>query len=129
MSQSGTWAAKGIDQRAREAAREAARSEGLTLGEYLDRLMKAPAAELQPNEVPGQKDSHRPRPDPANEALERLTRRIEATEARSAMAITSMDNTIHDLVDRLEDNQRTTAAIAGRITSYNVCYTKLLRCW
>ncbi len=42
MSQSGTWAARGIDQRAREAAREAARSEGLTLGEYLDRLMKVP---------------------------------------------------------------------------------------
>jgi localization factor PodJL len=115
MSQSGTWAARGIDQRAREAAREAARSEGLTLGEYLDRLMKVPAAELQPNEVPGQKDSHRPRPDSANEALERLTRRIEATEARSAMAITNMDNTIHDLVDRLEDNQQTTAAIAGHV--------------
>ena len=115
MSQSGTGAAKGIDQRAREAAREAARSEGLTLGEYLDRLMKAPAGGPQPNEVPAPTDAHRPRPDSKDELLERLTRRIEATEARSAMAITSMDHTIHDLVGRLEDTQQTTAAIAGHV--------------
>ncbi|WP_290929997.1 peptidoglycan-binding protein [Hyphomonas sp.] len=115
MSQSGTGAAKGIDQRAREAAREAARSEGLTLGEYLDRLMKAPAGGPQPNEVPAPSDAHRPRPDSKDELLERLTRRIEATEARSAMAITSMDHTIHDLVGRLEDTQQTTAAIAGHV--------------
>nr|WP_321359063.1 peptidoglycan-binding protein [uncultured Hyphomonas sp.] len=115
MSQSGTVAAKGIDQRAREAAREAARSEGLTLGEYLDRLMKAPAEGRQPNEVPGPADARRPRSGSADEALERLTRRIEATEARSAMAITSMDDTIHDLVGRLEDTQQTTAAIAGHV--------------
>ncbi|WP_375209697.1 peptidoglycan-binding protein [Hyphomonas jannaschiana] len=115
MSQSGTGAAKGIDQRAREAAREAARSEGLTLGEYLDRLMKAPAGSPQPNEVPTPSDAHRPRPDSKDEVLERLTRRIEATEARSAMAITSMDHTIHDLVGRLEDTQQTTAAIAGHV--------------
>lgn len=115
MSQSGTGAAKGIDQRAREAAREAARSEGLTLGEYLDRLMKAPAEGRQPNEVPGPADARRPRSGSADDALERLTRRIEATEARSAMAITSMDDTIHDLVGRLEDTQQTTAAIAGHV--------------
>ena len=115
MSQSGTGAAKGIDQRAREAAREAARSEGLTLGEYLDRLMKTPAEDRQPNEVPGPAGMRRPRSGSADEALERLTRRIEATEARSAMAITSMDNTIHDLVERLEDTQQTTAAIAGHV--------------
>ena len=115
MSQSSAGAAKGIDQRAREAAREAARSEGLTLGEYLDRLMKGSAEGPQPNEVPARTDAHRPRPDSADEALERLTRRIEATEARSAMAITSMDHTIHDLVGRLEDTQQTTAAIAGHV--------------
>ena len=115
MSQSGTGAAKGIDQRAREAAREAARSEGLTLGEYLDRLMKAPAEGRQPNEVAAPARMRRPHSSTTDEALERLTRRIEATEARSAMAITSMDDTIHDLVGRLEDTQQTTAAIAGHV--------------
>lgn len=115
MSQSGTEAAKGIDQRAREAAREAARSEGLTLGEYLDRLMKTPAEGRQPNEVAAPAGMRRPRPSATEEALERLTRRIEATEARSAMAITGMDDAIHDLVGRLEDTQQTTAAIAGHV--------------
>ncbi|WP_321488895.1 peptidoglycan-binding protein [uncultured Hyphomonas sp.] len=115
MSQSGTEAAKGIDQRAREAAREAARSEGLTLGEYLDRLMKTPAEGRQPNEVAAPAGMRRPRPNATDEALERLTRRIEATEARSAMAITGMDDAIHDLVGRLEDTQQTTAAIAGHV--------------
>ncbi|MEZ6001914.1 peptidoglycan-binding protein [Hyphomonas sp.] len=115
MSQSGTEAAKGIDQRAREAAREAARSEGLTLGEYLDRLMKTPAEGRQPNEVATPAGMRRPRSSPTDEALERLTRRIEATEARSAMAISGMDDAIHDLVGRLDDTQQTTAAIAGHV--------------
>ena len=39
MTQSGPWSVKGIDHRAREAAREAARDEGMTLGEYLNRLL------------------------------------------------------------------------------------------
>lgn len=114
MSQSGSWVAKGVDQSAREAAREAARSEGLTLGEYLDRLMKA-SSSPQPNEISGSPESRRPRSESASEALEKLTRRIEAAEARSALAITSMDNTIHDLVGRLENTQQTTVAIAGHV--------------
>lgn len=39
MSQTGPWSVKGIDQRARDAAREAAHAEGITLGEYLNRLL------------------------------------------------------------------------------------------
>ena len=39
MNQTGPWSVKGIDQRARDAAREAASAEGLTLGEYLNRLL------------------------------------------------------------------------------------------
>ena len=114
MSQSGSWVAKGIDQRAREAAREAAVSEGLTLGEYLDRLMKGGEG-LQPNEVPAYSENRRPPAGTASDALEKLTRRIEASEARSALAITSLDHTINDLVGRLENTQHTTAAIAGHV--------------
>ena len=39
MSNYGPWSVKGIDQRAREAAREAAREEGLTIGEYINRML------------------------------------------------------------------------------------------
>ena len=114
MSQSGSWVPKGNEQSAREAAREAARSEGLTLGEYLDRLMKSTNGP-QPNEIQPGHDRSRPRAEATSEALEKLTRRIEASEARSALAITSMDQTIHDMVARLQNTQNTTAAIAGHV--------------
>lgn len=114
MSQSGSWVPKGDEQSAREAAREAARSEGLTLGEYLDRLMKSTDGP-QPNEIQPTHGKSRPRAETASEALEKLTRRIEASEARSALAISSMDQTIHDMVARLQNTQHTTAAIAGHV--------------
>lgn len=114
MSQSGSWVPKESDQQARQAAREAAVSEGLTLGEYLDRLMKASEAP-QPNETSSSFENRRPQGDATSDALEKLARRIEASEARSALAITGLDHTIHDLVGRLEKSQHTTVAIAGHV--------------
>lgn len=131
MSQTGPWSVKGIDQRARDAAREAAMAEGITLGEYLNRLlMSADEAEhyelrdpyyegpsygtgrqRTPPRHPQQRD---PRQDPAN-VLERLSRRIEATEARSTLAITGIDQTVLGLVARLDNSEQTTAAIAGHV--------------
>jgi len=114
MSQSGSWVPKESDQQARQAAREAAVSEGLTLGEYLDRLMNASEAP-QPNETSSSFESRRPQGEVTSDALEKLARRIEASEARSALAITGLDHTIHDLVGRLEKSQHTTVAIAGHV--------------
>ena len=91
MSQTGPWSVKGIDQRAREAARDAATAEGMTLGEYLNRLLMASETSPQPNEVSEPYQGARPKPDAASSTLDRLTRRIEATEARSTLAITGMD--------------------------------------
>jgi localization factor PodJL len=114
MSQTGPWSVKGIDQRARDAARDAAMAEGLTLGEYINRLLMAgeappPAAVAEPFEAP------RLRPDAASHTLDRLTRRIEATEARSTLAITGMDHTVLGLVARLENAEHSSAAIAGHV--------------
>ena len=39
MATRGPWSVKGIDAKAREAALQAARSEGVTLGDYLNRLL------------------------------------------------------------------------------------------
>ena len=49
MSQTG-WSKFSTDQRAREAAREAALAEGITLGEYLNRLLTM-VEEPQPGET------------------------------------------------------------------------------
>ncbi|MEO1406930.1 MAG: Localization factor PodJS, partial [Pseudomonadota bacterium] len=99
MTQRGPWSVKGIDDRARLAARDAARVEGLTLGAYLNKLIleegaaaseddtdlnRDTAAKQQPNAHPNQ--TARSAHDIASTALDRLTRRIESTEARSTLA-------------------------------------------
>jgi localization factor PodJL len=116
MSQTGPWSVKGIDQRARDAAREAAHAEGITLGEYLNRLLMSVEAP-RPNEVAYPFENRRPTPNAANDTLDKLTRRIEATEARSTLAITGMDHTILGLVARLEDTEQNSSAIAGHVES------------
>ena len=114
MSQTGPWSVKGIDQRARDAAREAAHAEGITLGEYLNRLLMSVEAP-RPNEVAYPFENRRPTPNAANDTLDKLTRRIEATEARSTLAITGMDHTILGLVARLEDAEQNSSAISGHV--------------
>ena len=129
MSQSGSWGKFSTDQRARDAAREAAMAEGITLGEYLNRLLTT-VDEPQPGETPysytrrtgvpqppmPQAQAYAPvqAPDPAA-TLDRLTRRIEATEARSTLAINGIDHTVLGLVARLQNTEQTTAAIAGHV--------------
>ncbi|PKP81022.1 MAG: hypothetical protein CVT79_12140 [Alphaproteobacteria bacterium HGW-Alphaproteobacteria-18] len=135
MSQTGPWSVKGIDQRAREAAREAAMAEGITLGEYLNRLlMSAEESHYEemrsPYEGPsyGNPSYRNPPPPPRSEyrgeprpqqdaasALERLSRRIEATEARSTLAITGIDHTVLGLVARIQNAEQTSAAVAGHV--------------
>lgn len=136
MSQTGPWSVKGIDQRAREAAREAAMAEGITLGEYLNRLlMSAEDAHYEDmrslydgpsygnpsyrNPPRPQRNEYRPEQRPpqqdAASALERLSRRIEATEARSTLAITGIDHTVLGLVARIQNAEQTSAAVAGHV--------------
>ena len=135
MSQTGPWSVKGIDQRAREAAREAAMAEGITLGEYLNRLLMSAEEPYyeemrSPYEGPsyGQpsyrnpprppRSDYRGEPRPQQDAataLERLSRRIEATEARSTLAITGIDHTVLGLVARIQNAEQTSAAVAGHV--------------
>ncbi|MGB3625307.1 MAG: peptidoglycan-binding protein [Henriciella sp.] len=112
MSNYGPWSVKGIDQRAREAAREAAREEGLTIGEYINRMLleetadEAPSARdyrerrypraVEPNERP-QGDSF----SASGGTFDRLIARLEAVEARSTLALTGIDQSIVGLVTRL----------------------------
>ncbi|MBY9065373.1 peptidoglycan-binding protein [Hyphomonas sp. WL0036] len=139
MSQTGPWSVKGIDQRAREAAREAAMAEGITLGEYLNRLLMAaedtqydeyrasydgpsygqptyrnPPRQARPDYRGEYRADPRPQQDAAS-ALERLSRRIEATEARSTLAITGIDHTVLGLVARIQNTEQTNAAVAGHV--------------
>lgn len=114
MTQTRPWSVKGIDQRAREAAREAAGAEGMTLGEYLNKLLLA-ADRDEPNEIARAYTAPQPKPNAATSTLDRIARRIEATEARSTLAITGMDQTVLGLVARLENTEQTSVSIAGHV--------------
>lgn len=142
MSQTGPWSVKGIDNRAREAAREAAREEGTTLGAYLNRLilqddpnlgsasMREPtgrssfedhdpineATDRTAHGFGARPSHHRPHPttdEPANAALDRLTRRIESAEARSTLAITGIDQSVVGLLSRLENAEHNQHALGN----------------
>lgn len=119
MSQTGPWNKFSNDQRAREAAREAAMAEGITLGEYLNRLLTM-VEEPQPGETPysyTRRTGAPPLPPQQDSAttLDRLTRRIEATEARSTLAINGIDHAVNGLVARLQNAEQTTVAVAGHV--------------
>jgi localization factor PodJL len=120
MSQTG-WSKFSTDQRARDSAREAALAEGITLGEYLNRLLTM-VEEPQPGETSysyTRRTGAPPMPmapvqDSAS-TLDRLTRRIEATEARSTLAINNIDNVVNGLAARLQTTDQSTVAIASHI--------------
>lgn len=123
MSQTGPWSIKGIDSRAREAAREAAGAEGMTLGEYLNRLLLSEPGDaieqaVSPTDRSKATIRHNMRDLPSDASsvtLDQLTRRIEATEARSTLAITGMDQTVLGLLARLENAEQSNVSIAGHV--------------
>ncbi|MAN75180.1 MAG: hypothetical protein CME84_13980 [Henriciella sp.] len=132
MSSYGPWSVKGSDERAREAARAAAREEGLTIGEYINRMLKMETGSVGDPVSGGAmaaRDDETPRyarsggggeggdgeyPGTAA-AIHDLLRRLEAMEARSAVALSGIDRSIHDLTERLNDAHRKTDGLS---TSY-----------
>ena len=132
----GPWSVKGIDPRAREAAKAAAQREGLTLGEWMNQrlLSENPAEEYgqydraQPN---GQ-SYDRPRFSAPNALsifngtsehrdlhgiVEELTARLEATERRSTLAITGIDQSVLGMLTRLESVEKVNGEISNKLES------------
>ncbi|MDJ0921973.1 MAG: peptidoglycan-binding protein [Henriciella sp.] len=122
MSSYGSWSVKGIDDRARAVAKEKARLQGVTLGDYINDLLLQGHSEAGPREaVSEQPSSERSSPAPApserSAPLDSLARRIEAVEARSTLAITGIDQSVLGLLARLENTENTTSAIASEVES------------
>jgi len=123
MSSSGPWSVKGIDPRARARAKSAARREGLTLGEWINRVI-----------LDGS-DPSNPEWDDALEAfpgfgggsalneeddrllramVNRLTERVESSENMSARTLSGLDKAITQLADKItKTGERQTAEIAN----------------
>lgn len=123
MAARGPWSVKGIDAKAREAALQAARNEGITLGDYLNRLLLDAEAEDQSMRSADQRYEQGSQPQASNDgapsagniALEALTRRIEAAEARSTLAITGIDQSVVGLLARLDNSDTARSAMEGRL--------------
>jgi localization factor PodJL len=104
MSSGTPWSVKGIDPRARAVAKTAARKEGMTLGEWLNRVI-LDDGETDPWDgaltgYPGFSGND----DNAalNAVVERLTDRLEAAERRSTQALSGVDQSVLALTRRLD---------------------------
>ena len=114
MSQTGPWSVKGIDARAREAARERARQEGMTLGEYLNSLILK-GGEVGAQDIIAPIAAPKPKPQAGASSLNKLVSRIEAAEARSTLAITGIDQSVVGLLKRIEDAETEHIAMARHV--------------
>ncbi len=113
MSSYGSWSVKGIDDRARAVAKEKARLEGVTLGDYINGILLQGHSEAGPRDMPSLPDM---RQNPTT-SLDGLTRRIEAVEARSTLAITGIDQSVLGLLARLEGTEHASSAMAAEVES------------
>src|SRR5215207_3051325 len=135
MSAGAPWSVKGIDPKAREVAKDLARRSGMTLGEWLNRVIleddlpEDVSAESQFTERP-----HRAGPQPLRPAaprltavptspdltrvafaLDRLTDRIEASETRTGLAIGGVEHSVRQALGRIDNAEREQATAAGRL--------------
>lgn len=131
MAAGGPWSVKGIDPRARETAREAARREGKTLGEWLNAIILEGDEPSSAGDIPGAArydepyhgrhggyEDERAGLDYGEDLagrLKTLSKRLEAAEHRSTLAITGMDQSILGLIARLERTEQTAKDSAGRV--------------
>ncbi|WP_417492301.1 peptidoglycan-binding protein [Maricaulis sp.] len=112
MSSAGPWSVKGIDPRARARAKTAARHDGVTLGEWLNRVILDDSDPANPRwddaleGFPGFGGGAPAGADPGEDRLlramvNRLTERIEAAEHQSSQTLSSLDKAINQLVDKV----------------------------
>jgi localization factor PodJL len=104
----GPWSVKGIAPQAREAAKDAARREGKTLGEWLNEIILETgddAVALRADAPTIERESQAPASP--RETLDALARRLEAAEHRSTLAITGIDQSVRGLISRLEATEQT----------------------
>ncbi|WP_273145510.1 peptidoglycan-binding protein [Oceanicaulis alexandrii] len=106
------WSVKGIDPRARALAKSAARREGMTLGEWLNRVIlddgvseNARDWDDQLSRFPGfggGDDGGPGHDDQLTELVQRLSDRMEASERRSTQALSHIDQSVTSISRRLD---------------------------
>ncbi|MDP3175615.1 MAG: peptidoglycan-binding protein [Phenylobacterium sp.] len=135
---SGTpWSVKGIDPKAREVAKDLARRSGMTLGEWLNRMIledETPEEVTSEAQFAGRPSRYVEVPraaqagpgrfetveHPSDEldrvagAFDRLSERLEASETRTGLVITGVEHSVREAVARIESAEREHVAVAAR---------------
>jgi localization factor PodJL len=144
MSSAGPWSVKGIDPKAREIAKDLARRSGMTLGEWLNQMIidggEPDAPPMQDTAYHAAPDAFRRQAPPMGSrqpqfrgdyfddgdpgelgritrALEALSTRIEASEHRSTLAISGIDQSVMGVLARIDGVERDQNATAAGVHS------------
>lgn len=104
MKSNAPWSVKGIERDAREAAKAAAQREGMTVGEWLNQIIYTAG---DPNAAPTEGEIEGLRARDLASAIEHLSRRMAAAEAKSASAIDNLARSLGGAVERLQRLERT----------------------
>lgn len=101
MKSSAPWSVKGVEKDARETAKEAARREGMTVGEWLNQVIYTASDPASSNgQIEGLKISD------LVSAIEHVSKRVIGEETRSAEVFDEIGRNIGGLVDRLQRLER-----------------------
>jgi localization factor PodJL len=144
MSSAQSWSVKGIDPKVREAAREAAARQGMSLGEYLNQALAnqgmgggahPPQQQQQParvrmsryamgarSDIEEDEDWQVGSPPQRPSDPTRLAQRIESIERRMQLAVTGLDRAVSTidrsvlgLAARIEDAEAVSGEAAERV--------------
>lgn len=115
------WSVKGIEPEAREAAKQAARRAGVTLGAWLNQVImdtgtdevgrQEPSAMQSRYSEPQQAAPQAPQPKPAidlgplGEAVRELVQRVDSSERRTAEMTRKLEATVGQLAHRLDQSE------------------------
>ncbi len=101
MKSSAPWSVKGIERDARETAKEAAKREGMTVGEWLNQIIyTAGSDEETKGEIEGLKLRD------LVTAVEHLNKRIGEAEAKNADSLGDLSRNIGGVVERIQRLER-----------------------
>ncbi|MFN3513103.1 MAG: peptidoglycan-binding protein [Phenylobacterium sp.] len=136
MTSGAPWSVKGIDPKAREVAKDLARRSGMTLGEWLNRMIledegpeeitsesyfsERPKAYFEAARAPERPARYEAPEHPADEigrvalALDKLSARIEQSEGRTGLAVAGVEQSVREAIARIEAAERDHVAVAAR---------------
>lgn len=110
------WSVKGIDSEAREAAKHAARRSGMTLGEWLNTVIREQAEDAEPQKKPLARNAVvdiQSKLDHLSEQLTRMARRDQDTAAGSlyerSRGAPAAEQSLADILARVETHERQAA--------------------